>query len=85
MYIWRSGGILVFNTLFKCNNDFQQCMKTDGLEREVIALTEAIFDHCQDVYSYDKCMRCRLITLMVMNVFEPPHAREDGEGQTYET
>ena len=45
--------------------------------RDVIALTEAIFDHCQDVYSYDRCMRCRLITLMVMYVFEPPHAKED--------
>ena len=45
--------------------------------RDVIALTEAIFDHCQDVYSYDRSMRWRLITLMVMNVFEPPHAKED--------
>lgn len=45
-------------------------------EKDVIALTETIFDHCQDVYSYDKCMRCRLVTLIIMNVFEPPHAQD---------
>ena len=29
-------------------------------------LTEKIFSHCKDVYQYDGCMRCQMITLILL-------------------
>jgi len=29
-------------------------------------LTDRIFTHCKNIYEYDKCFRCRFITLWLM-------------------